>query len=447
MGEMEVTERAAVSPVLGCFALSLIILVGIAAYQLARPALDAYAITAMIHAAFYAGAVWWVINKPACARDFALIIMVAIAVRGIALNAPPSLTTDGLRYVWDGRIQWAGFNPYLWVPADQALSHLRDAVIYPNIYLKETAVTIYPPVAQMLFLIANAISDSLRGIQVVMTAMEFVTIAAILAWLKADNLPRERVLIYAWHPVPIWEFSSMAHLDSAATALLMLTIVAVVRGRQGLAGALLAAAVLTKYFPLVLAPALWRRWDWRMPVAFGVTAAALSLPYVAGAGPKILGFLFNHLDNEGYSAGYGFHLLWVLRDYGLWAPAGKIYVAIALLVMGGFGLVALFGRRANEVRPEHMVVLAAALVWLTSPHYTWYFGWPIPLLARYPSPSVIAFTLLSIVQSSPGYASWATLTFFHTTIFGVGLVLMLAELSWRQRSQRASLAVVVSTRP
>ena len=201
MGETVVTERAAVSPVLGCFALSLIILVGIAAYQLARPALDAYAVTAMIHAAFYAGAVWWVINKPACARDFALIIIVAIVLRGIALNAPPSLTTDGLRYVWDGRIQWAGFNPYLWVPADQALSHLRDAVIYPNIYLKETAVTIYPPVAQMLFLIANAISDSLRGIQVVMTAMEFVTIAAILAWLKADNLPRERVLIYAWHPV------------------------------------------------------------------------------------------------------------------------------------------------------------------------------------------------------------------------------------------------------
>ena len=158
-------ERAWFSPMLGSIAAGLVILVAVAAYELSQPSLGGYVIAALIHAAFYAGAIWWVINKPARARDFALIILVAIVLRAIALNAPPSLTTDGLRYVWDGRMQWAGFNPYLWVPADPVLSHLRDAVIYPDINQKETAVTIYPPVAQILFLIANAISDSLRGIR------------------------------------------------------------------------------------------------------------------------------------------------------------------------------------------------------------------------------------------------------------------------------------------
>ncbi len=433
MGEAVTTERCRVSPVLGGIAICLVILVAIAAYQLTRPALGAYVVTALIHAVFYAGAVWWVMTKPARTRDLLLILVIAFVLRGIAVSAPPSLTTDGLRYVWDGRIQWAGFNPYLWVPADQALAHLRDAAIYPGIHLKDTAVTIYPPVAQMLFLMANAISDSLRGIQVVMTAMELVTIWAILAWLKADNLPRTRVLIYAWHPLPIWEYSSMAHIDSAATALLMLTIVAVVRGRQGLAGGLLAAAVLTKYFPIVLAPALWRRWGWRMPVAFSVAAGLLYLPYTAGAGPKVLGFLFNHLGNEGYSEGYGFHLVWILRDYGLWAPGAKAYIATTLALLLALGLYALLARRANEIRPEHMVMLGAAFVWVTSPHYAWYFGWLIPLLARYMSLSVLAFTLLAIVQNTPGNATWASPAFFYIVVFGGGLSLMLAEVLWQRR--------------
>lgn len=433
MGEAVTTERCRVSPVFGGIAICLVILVAIAAYQLTRPALGAYVVTALIHAVFYAGAVWWVMTKPARTRDLLLILVIAFVLRGIAVSAPPSLTTDGLRYVWDGRIQWAGFNPYLWVPADQALAHLRDAAIYPGIHLKDTAVTIYPPVAQMLFLMANAISDSLRGIQVVMTAMELVTIWAILAWLKADNLPRTRVLIYAWHPLPIWEYSSMAHIDSAATALLMLTIVAVVRGRQGLAGGLLAAAVLTKYFPIVLAPALWRRWGWRMPVAFSVAAGLLYLPYTAGAGPKVLGFLFNHLGNEGYSEGYGFHLVWILRDYGLWAPGAKAYIATTLALLLALGLYALLARRANEIRPEHMVMLGAAFVWVTSPHYAWYFGWLIPLLARYMSPSVLAFTLLAIVQNTPGNATWASPAFFYIVVFGGGLSLMLAEVLWQRR--------------
>jgi alpha-1,6-mannosyltransferase len=428
-------DRWRVSAALAISSCALVGLVTLATWELAQPDLRAYVATTLLHAAVYGGAVWWVLTQPARPRDFAFILLIAVVLRAIAVTAPPSLTTDGLRYVWDGRIQWAGFNPYLWVPADAALAHLRDAVIYPDINQKESAVTIYPPLAQILFLIGNAVSDSLRGIQVLMALAEVVTVWALLAWLRVDGLPRERVVIYAWHPIPIWEFTGMAHIDSAATALLMVTIVAVVRGRQGTAGALLAAAVLTKYFPIVLAPALWRRWGWRMPVAFIATAVGLYLPYVWGAGPKILGFLFNHLGNEGYGEGYGFHLVWMLRDFGLWAPGAKLYVSVALVGLGALGLYTLLQRRPDEVRPEHMVLLGAAFVWATSPHYAWYFGWLIPLLARHLSPSVLAFTVLAILQNTPGNTTWGTQTFFYTTIFGIGGALMVTEAVWRQRTR------------
>ncbi len=426
-------ETSAVSAPLCAVSIVLLLLTCVGAREIEFRPLGIYVVTALLHGLFYLVAVWWVWTRPARLRDVLLILVVAVVLRGIAMTAPANLTTDGLRYVWDGRIQWAGFNPYLWVPADGALAHLRDAVIYPNINQKETAVTIYPPVAEMLFILANAISDSLRGIQVVMAAAEVVTIWAVLAWLKAGNLPRERVLIYAWHPIPIWEFSSMAHVDSAATALLMLTIVAVVKRRQGLAGGLLAAAVLTKYFPIVLAPALWRRWGWQMPVVFIVTALVLYLPYAVGAGTGVLGFLGKHLDNEGYGAGYGFHIIWVLRDYGLWAPSGRVYVALAMTILGAFGLWALMRRRADEVRAEHLVMLAAAFTFLTSPHYAWYFGWLIPLLARHMSPAVLGFTLLAVLQNTPGNDTWLTQNLFYATIFGGFLVMLAAEAAWMLR--------------
>ena len=422
-----------VTSVLMSLASALVLLVAFGAGEVGRGALGSYVASALVHGALYSAAILYVLRRPARGLDLLLILCVAVILRALAMTAPANLTTDGLRYVWDGRIQWAGFNPYLWVPADAALAHLRDAVIYPGINQKETAVTLYPPVAEMLFAIANRLSDSLRGVQLVMALAEGVTILALLAWLKADNLPRERVLIYAWHPLPIWEFSSMGHIDSAATAVLLLAILAVVRQRQGLAGGLLAAAFATKYFPLVLAPALWRRGSWRMPLAFAAVLAALYLPYAWGAGWNVVGFLARHLDNEGYGAGYGFHIVWILRDFGLWAPSGRVYVAIVLVPLAALGVWALLRRRFDEVRPDHLVMLAAAFTLATSPHYAWYFGWLIPLLVRYLSPAVLGFTLLALLQNVPGNAQWATATVFYTTIFGGFVLLALAEALWRRR--------------
>ena len=91
--------------------------------------------------------------RPAMAASFSpSIILVAVILRIVALATPPNfLSTDVYRYVWDGRVQGAGINPYLHVPSDPALASLRDEAIYPHINRLYTAPTIYPPFAQMVF--------------------------------------------------------------------------------------------------------------------------------------------------------------------------------------------------------------------------------------------------------------------------------------------------------
>ncbi|XSC42977.1 hypothetical protein ACF1BQ_033345 [Bradyrhizobium sp. RDT10] len=77
-----------------------------------------------------------------------LILGLGIVLRAYVLLFDPLLSSDIYRYVWDGRVQAAGINPYRYFPADEALAFLRDGTIFPNINRADTAVTIYPPVAQ-----------------------------------------------------------------------------------------------------------------------------------------------------------------------------------------------------------------------------------------------------------------------------------------------------------
>ena len=433
-GLSEAAPRApGVSPQLIVAALALAIVTAHAAVLVDRAEIAGYVTAALVHGAIYLVAVWLVVRGQCRKRDLLFILLTGIVLRGMAMTAEPNLTTDAYRYVWDGRIQAAGINPYLMVPADERLAPLRDDVIYPNINQKETARTIYPPMAEIVFLAATYLAGGIAGMKLIMVVFEALTVWALVAWLRADRLPPERVLIYAWHPLPIWELASQAHVDAAAIGLLMLAIVLARRGWQGASGATLACAALVKYYPAMLLPALWRRWDWRMPAAFLATATLLYLPYVAGAGPKVLGFLFDHLDHEGYASGYGFHLIWFLRDYAIADPPGEVYVAAALGVLGVLTLVALLRRGLDEIRPEYLLLLATAFTFLTSPHYPWYFVWLTALLARVVNPGVLALTLLCVVLQVPRPPGGPTWTALLTWAYVVPLTIAVAYEAWRWR--------------
>jgi hypothetical protein len=127
-------------------------------------------------------------------------LLIALALRLGPLLAPPALSTDIYRYVWDGRVQGAGINPYRYVPADPALTDLRDAAIYPNINRASYARTTHPPVAQMIFFLVTRIADGVTAMKLAMVAFDVGTILLILLLLRRGNAPPERVLIYAWHP-------------------------------------------------------------------------------------------------------------------------------------------------------------------------------------------------------------------------------------------------------
>lgn len=296
----------------------------------------------------------------------------------------PKLSDDIYRYIWDGRVQTAGINPYRYIPADPKLASLRDAQIYPHINRRDYAPTIYPPMAQMIFLAIHRVTGSIIGFKFCLLIFEAITVWALVRLLAGFGLPRERVLIYAWNPIVLWEFSGSGHIDAAMIAFVALALLARQARRDTLTGVLLGAAALTKFFPLVLLPAFYRRWDWKMPVAAAATFYLGYLPYL-GAGSHVMGFLSTYADEEGIKTGRYFLLLLTrFISGGSEIPAG-VYFSFAFVVLVVLALCAVF--RWNKIEHGYLLsagILAFAFTFLLSPQFPWYWSWIVPFLAFLP---------------------------------------------------------------
>jgi len=70
-------------------------------------------------------------------------------------------------------------------------------------------------------------------------------------YLRAAGMPPEHILLYAWHPLPVWEIAGSGHVDAAVVTFAALALAAGVTGRRVWSALALAAATLVKFFPLV----------------------------------------------------------------------------------------------------------------------------------------------------------------------------------------------------
>ncbi|HEY9284522.1 MAG TPA: glycosyltransferase 87 family protein, partial [Pyrinomonadaceae bacterium] len=417
-----------------------------------------------------AGCVAW--RAPSSRRTLFVVLVFAALFRLWPLAAAPRLSDDIYRYVWDGRVQAAGVNPYRYIPAEEPLAHLRDEAIYTKINRRDYAPTIYPPLAQMIFLATTRASESVAWMKLTMVAFEAAAVWAVVWLLASYGLPRQRVVLFAWHPLAVWEIAGSGHLDAVMICFVCLALVARRRGREGAAGALLACAALVKFYPVVLAPALYRRWGWRMPAAFAAVFAAAYVPYLSVGLRRVVGFLPDYTNEEGLQNGVRFFILTLARKtFGDGLPSWA-YAVFALAALGALALWALwrkdeggldesisderdkvtgdsaarsFVKRGFAGRGfvERAYVLATAFTVLLSPRYSWYFVWLVPFmpLVRF---ALVAPVFYLTAASFVLYRSWIGDRPEHMFAYGLVMYLPFAAVClaawlaarWQRRGAR-----------
>jgi hypothetical protein len=313
-----------------------------------------------------------------------LILIGAVAMPLAATLVPPTDNDDVYRYVWDGRVQAAGVDSYQYPPAAKALVGLRDPALWPpngrwcvppgelaagcTLINRPTALTSYPPGAQVYFRLVHAISPAgalARPFQLAGALLAIATTLVLLRSAKAREADPRSVITWAWCPAVALEAANNAHVDALAVLLTALALLGLHhRGKDRWlagSGALLGLAVATRLTPLLVMPVFVRRRPAIVALTVPLVVAALYLPHVLRLGRGVLGHLPGSLAEAGYPDGFALLTLFV-------PAAFAAVVAAAALVAVTFWV----SRRAQVERPwPGAALMVGAALLLTTPGYPW----------------------------------------------------------------------------
>ncbi|MCE2439358.1 MAG: hypothetical protein J4F39_08030 [Candidatus Latescibacteria bacterium] len=372
------------------------------------------------------------------------VVLFGLLFRVILLFSAPGLSDDVYRYLWDGRVQAAGINPYVYPPASEALADLKDDVVFPRVNHPHVP-TIYPPLAQIFFRVCYLIHPSVWAIKTGLVLFDLLTAWFLLGLIRLYDQHPGQLLIYLWHPLLPVEVAGNGHVDALGVSFMVIAFLYLQVGGYARAFAALGLSFLGKFFAICLVPVFFR-WicgrisqssEGRLRAGFSpkaiwpvliftATIAAGYLPYREAGDTLFAGFL-TYAEHWSFNAPV-YDILSYALDNPLWARA-----AIAV----GFGTAVILFTFSRMPPIQAGFFLVGAFLLLTPTLHPWYAIWMIPFMVFYRQPAWLVFTGLIAVSYHVliRYASegvWEEAVWVTPLLFG-GFALVWAFEWIRQR--------------
>jgi hypothetical protein len=327
-------------------------------------------------------------------RRVVVIGLVLAAVWHIEfLRAPPGADDDIHRYVWDGRLQRLGYNPYLVVPSDPAVKglHTPETRNLNNPDLPSP----YPAGAQFFFRAVTAIQESTFALKVAFVVCEFLIVFVLLNMLRSKQKPH-LVLAFAWNPLLAIEVAGSGHIDIVGALLLLVSAAALERRWRATAAVGLGLAIAVKFLPIVLLPLYWKRVRIRDAALATAVVGLLYLPFL-DHGRIPIGSLGTYVHSFRFNGPVFAALHQVVPP--------QLLVGLAVLV--GSVTATLFTRAslrsaAPEWSPEVFAWPMAASLLCAPVVFPWYLLWLLPFLTSASTLLIILWT----VSIFPTYVMW-----------------------------------------
>ena len=366
--------------------------------------------------------------RGATRTELAIVVVVAIVARLARAVQAPVVSDDVHRFVWDGRVQIAGINPYRYAPADPALARLRDARVWPRVN-RPTVRTIYPPTNELAVAVAaGAGLRSDRTIKVLWLALEALAIGLLVALLVRAGLPASRAVLYCWHPLALIELAWSAHPDALVLVPVLFALLAWDRGQRARLGVAIAVAALAKLIPVLLVAALRERLGRRGLLAAAIAAGALYAPY-ATAGTAVLGSLDNYA-----AARYG-------SGPFAWLTAAGVGDGVArglLLVALAAGAAIIASRPPGDLpgAARACALLLGGALLASHNVRPWYLLWCLPLLCLVPLRGLLWATATApLLYVTALNGRWLDPLLASAIVWGPALTLLVHELATGRRSR------------
>jgi hypothetical protein len=327
---------------------------------------------------------------PRFSQRLVVIGLVLAAVWHVAFLRMPSGPDDDIhRYVWDGRLQRLGYNPYLIVPSDPAVQRLHTPETR-NLNNPDLPSP-YPPGAQLFFRAITSIHESTFALKIAFVVCELGIVFVLLDLLRGTRKGAHLVLAFAWNPLLAVEVAGSGHIDIVGALLLVVSAAALVRRWRAGAACALGLAIAVKFLPVVLMPLYWKRVRIRDAALAAGVVGLLYLPFL-NHGRIPIGSLGTYVQTFRFNGP-----VFAALDRG--APP-QLLAGLAVLV----GLVT-----ATWLRSAAPEWSAAAFAWpmaaclLFAPAvFPWYLLWLLPFLTSASTVLILIWT----VSISATYVQW-----------------------------------------
>jgi alpha-1,6-mannosyltransferase len=325
-------------------------------------------------------------------RRVVVVGLILAAVWHVEFLRLPSGTDDDIhRYVWDGRLQRLGYNPYIVVPSDPAVKwlHTPETRNLNNACLPSP----YPAGAELFFRAVTAIHESTFALKVAFVVCEFAIVFVLLDLLRYTGQEAHLVLAFAWNPVLAVEVAGSGHIDIVGALMLVASAAALARRWRATAAVALGLAISVKLLPVVLLPLYWKRVRIRDAALAAAVVGLLYVPFL-NHGRIPIGSLGTYVQSFRFNGP-------VFAALDQVAPP-LLLAGLAVLV----GLVSATWLRIRSAAPEWS---SEAFAWpmaaslLCAPVvYPWYLLWLLPFLRSASTLPILIWTV-SIV---PIYLQW-----------------------------------------
>jgi hypothetical protein len=326
---------------------------------------------------------------PTFSRRVLVIGLVLAAVWHVEfLRLPTGADDDIHRYVWEGRLQRLGYNPYLVVPSDPAVKglHTPETRDLNNPDLPSP----YPAGAQLFFRAVTAIHESTFALKVAFVVCEFAIVFVLLDILRGTRQGAHLVLAYAWNPLLAIEVAGSGHIDIVGALLLVLSGAALLRRWRATAAVALALAIAVKFLPVVLLPLYWRRVRIRDGALAAVVVGLLYVPFL-NHGRIPIGSLGTYVQTFRFNG----------PVFALLDRVASPQLLTGLAVLAGL-VTAAWLRSAAPGSPAQFAWPIAACLFCAPVVFPWYLLWLLPFLTSASTLLIILWTV-SII---PTYVMW-----------------------------------------
>jgi hypothetical protein len=322
------------------------------------------------------------------------ILLTGVLMRLTVIGIDPVASDDVYRYIWDGKVQVHGLDPYRYAPADSAVHHLHSELLPSRINFPEMR-TVYPPLAEWIFAASYRLGgESVLAFKIPLLLADLLTMLLLLRLLRRLGMPGEMVAVYALSPLPTLQFMVDGHLDALGFPFLVAFVLLYHSRHNAVAALALGASAAVKLLPLIHIPLLLRQaWERREIawMAAPLLPALLYLPYLLAGGHPFES-LAVYSEKWTFNASVYGVTTWMFGDpvWGRFASMGVFVIALGAL--------------AWRKRPLVASMAAATMLFLlcTPTVHPWYATWLLVLLPLYPRWSFLMFCACFAVAVYPG---------------------------------------------